>query len=180
MASWRARQIACRLLGALEVRQWVYTKEKGWVIDMDVVAKAHSVQLGKAKTGSPQIAVEFYILSKGRLEGRMAVWYGSLIGGATEISTKALAIMGWNGNLKELHTAKKNNVRLSVVIEGENDSKLSVKGVYPKDRELVKDKLSSSEVDSLQAMLNAFAPESQRQREPGDDDEDLRQFDEDR
>lgn len=136
---------------------------------MEVLAKATMVELRKAGTGNPQVIAEFYIQS-GRFKEQTCLWYGSLVGGAIPITTKALRLMGWNGNLKELGTAKKNQVRLMLEVEeSENRPRIRVRGVYPKARELTQERFADHEIASLQTLLNEEREE--REREPGGDDD---------
>lgn len=64
-------------------------------------AKAIDYQLGKASTGTEQVAVTFELVD-GDYAGVQLVWFGFLTDDSYEHTFKALAVMGWPKG-KELH-----------------------------------------------------------------------------
>jgi len=154
----------------LRVAAWLKrtAKQAEKAESMEVQAKARTVALGKSKAGNAQVAIEFYVMSKGKLEGQTYVWYGSLVPGkATEITTAALRECGWSGRIDELETCSRNPVRIRV--EEDERGYMKVKSVMPLKRELFKGdvEFTRAEMDNLQALLDG----GPREREPGDDDE---------
>lgn len=138
---------------------------------MEVKAKAVNAQLGRASTGSPQIAIEFYVMSKGKHEAAMVTYFGNLSGGALAITTEQLRHTGWDGDLKNLASICRNPVRLSLeenekeLSGGRTVTQLRATRIGAVNRELVKERLSDAEIDALQATMGG------REREPGDDDQ---------
>ncbi len=131
---------------------------------MEARAKVTACELGRAKTGTPQVILEFYIIS-GTYKECTAMWYGNLSGGALEITLEGLRTCGWNGNIAELETCKRNEVRVTLLVEG---PKVSIRYINPLKRVLSKDPLNAGEVSELQKLIDGHGPV--RQREPGDDD----------
>lgn len=138
---------------------------------MDVQAKARTVLLQKAKTGTPQIEVEFYVGSAGKYKGELIRGWFSLSPRAVESTKTQLRLMGWDGDLRNLQSATRNVVRCTVV-ENEFDGRVKPKvdRVWPLVREVNPAKeLSQSEVDALQTLLSGGPVNAQR--EPGADDD---------
>lgn len=145
---------------------------------MEVAAKVRTAKLGKSKSGSPQVVVEFFVTSKGQFQEQTFLWYGNLTPakadqaiGALDITKKALLEMGWNGDVKTIHAeGLKKSIRLS--LEQKDNGYWNAKNVFPLNRVLVPagQEVHASELGALQAMMDgAGAPA--RAREPGDDDE---------
>lgn len=90
-------------------------------------AKAIDYQLGKASTGTEQVAVTFEILA-GDYAGVQLVWFGFLTDDSYEHTFKALAVMGWPKG-KELHelTAEDLDSLVHIVVHHKEDQKGTVR-----------------------------------------------------
>ena len=61
-------------------------------------ARAVDSGLGKAKTGTEQVAVNFELIGDGAEKGLHITWYGYFTDKAYEMAVKALRACGWQGS----------------------------------------------------------------------------------
>lgn len=138
---------------------------------MDVQVKVRTATLKKAGTGTPQIELEVYVGSKGRLQGELIRGYFSLTPKAMPYTVEQLKLCGWKGDLRNLQTCTLNVVRATIEErEDENGrTRLRVDRIWPLVRTVDPEQaLVDSEIDRLQELIGKPAMQP---REPGSDDD---------
>ena len=119
--------------------------------------KAREWDLGKASTGTVQVAVSFDLLDR---PGQQIVWYGFFTDNSLETTVKALRAMGWQGSdPSELGSngGGLSEKEVTLVVEHEQDQKgqkrARVRWVNPGGGVALKEALAGQDLKAFGAQL---------------------------
>lgn len=122
----------------------------------EYLARGRSAQLGKAGTGTVQVAVELEVI-EGNYAGQHATWFGFFTEKTQERTLESLRLLGWQGDdLSDLKGIDRNDVKIVVEEETYNGKTTAkVQWINAPGGMALKDPMSADQAKAFAAKMKA-------------------------